>query len=196
MSETPIEQETTDSGATFASFPKHNELPEFLSEITRDIEPEATDNYFDHPVTNRGPESRESLIHIFTARSVSSSISASENIRLLCAISIAILTILSCCDSVVNSDSLWGIFSFRPIYTVMFTDLALLLGMIYTNGWKMREEGLRERNRAQESGEWFDHMGKALEVVIILQKVAGAVLADSCLCAVIIVCSISFCRSF
>ena len=60
----------------------------------------------------------------------------------------------------------------------------------------MREEGLSERNGAQESGEWFDQMGKALEVVIILQKVAGAVLADSCLCAVIIVCSISFCRSF
>lgn len=105
------------------------------------------------------------------------------------------MAVLSCCGRPVVSESLHGMVSYRPIWTVLLTDLALVLGLLCTSGWKERDGAGAEAAGAQEGGDWMDQMGKALEVFLIIQKMAGAAFADCSLCAVIIICGFSFCSN-
>ncbi|CAA6672773.1 unnamed protein product [Spirodela intermedia] len=176
---------------TFLKNEESNEAAYSVLPSSGEIEPATTDDASHHPVVTTGPHPAKRQARIFTAQRISSSISASENIRILCAVSIAALVVHSCRGHLVISDSIHSIISHKPIYMVLLTDLALVLGLLYTGRWKGKDEADAETTRAQEGGDWMDQMGKALEVLLIMQKMASAAFADCCLCAVIIICGIS-----
>ncbi|CAA7410002.1 unnamed protein product [Spirodela intermedia] len=193
-STSPTERETRDRRPSVETFLKNEESNEAAYSVlpsSGEIEPATTDDASHHPVVTTGPHPAKRQARIFTAQRISSSISASENIRILCAVSIAALVVHSCRGHLVISDSIHSIISHKPIYMVLLTDLALVLGLLYTGRWKGKDEADAETTRAQEGGDWMDQMGKALEVLLIMQKMASAAFADCCLCAVIIICGIS-----
>ncbi|ONK76192.1 uncharacterized protein A4U43_C03F24930 [Asparagus officinalis] len=70
---------------------------------------------------------------IFTPRRISVSISASENIRLVCSVIIALLVVLSYHGCSLGINALGSITSFRPLLLVFLTDATVILASLVIN---------------------------------------------------------------
>ncbi|XP_078428125.1 uncharacterized protein LOC144700563 [Wolffia australiana] len=180
-SDTPTEIELTDNGPSFNS----NEATTLLR--NRDIAHLTNDEASANLTSRSGAQPL-----VFNARIIFSSISATENLRLLCTISVGILTVLSWRGRVSVSDAGKSIFGFGPIYMVGLTNLAFLIGLVYTRMLKEKGGAGRGEKKSLKGGDLMDQVGTLLEVLIVVQKVAGALFADCCLCAVLVICGISF----
>jgi len=122
----------------------------------------------------------------FTPRQISTSISASENIRLLCSLVIALLVILA--HHGLPLFALGSIISFRPLLLVLLTDATLILGPLLLTQGNDRRGHEAASSKGKEGDGWATNLGGMLEVAMLLQKALGAVFMDCSICAVIMIC--------
>ncbi|KAJ6814782.1 uncharacterized protein M6B38_138230 [Iris pallida] len=130
----------------------------------------------------RAVATKTSLIS-FTPNEISSSISASEDIRMLCAIVAALLVVFS------YHLGMGSFFSFRPLFLVLLTDATVVFGRLLINRGGVHLE--EEARRTGQDGEGWD-IGKMLEAVMVLQKASSAAFMDCSVCAVVMICGIVF----
>ncbi|KAJ6794722.1 Uncharacterized protein M6B38_230350 [Iris pallida] len=116
----------------------------------------------------------------FTPNQISSSITASEDIRVLSAVIVALLVVIS------YHLGIGGIFGFRPLFLVLLTDATIVFGRLLMN-----RGGGEEEKRTGEGGEDWD-IGRMLEAVMVLQKASSAAFMDCSICAVIMICGVVF----
>lgn len=120
-----------------------------------------------------------------TLKKISSSISASETVRLLCSVVIALLVVLAYHG---YSMGLGRIASYRPLLLVFLTDATVIVGVLLANqGNKSNGDGA-----ASSTGKWGDawDVGRMLEAALVLQKALGAIFLDCSICAVIMICGV------
>lgn len=128
-------------------------------------------------VTQIGPR-------VFTPTRISNSISATENSRLLCAVTIALLVVLSSHGySFVNI--LKSLVNFRPLFLVLLTDVTFVLGNLLGNQENHDKDAAKKLKQDGGNG---DDLTKMLETAMVFQKALSAALMDCSVCAVIMIC--------
>lgn len=145
----------------------------------------------DEPCSAPQPNNRRS---IFTSDQIISSISASENIRLICSAIIAFLVILSYRTNHLDRSIIRIILSYKPIYLVLVTDATIVLGLLMANKGGSNKAEAEAKKRAANTDDWADNVGKALEVVMVLQKAMSAIFMDFSVCAVLLICGLALRR--
>lgn len=123
---------------------------------------------------------------MFSSKQVSRSIAASENIRLIGAVVIALLVILSNHGYAFGGAVMGSILNFRPLFLVMLTDVTIVLGLLITNHGTDAKENEKARTGKQEHG-WPSNIGDALEAWLMIRTVSSAVFMDCSICAVIMI---------
>ena len=136
-----------------------------------------------YQATGTAPRTSQS---VFTPRQISASISASQNIRLLCSLVIALLVILS--HHGFPLMVLGRIISFRPLLLVLLTDATVILGPLLLNQGNEHRGEEAARSKGKEGDSWTMNLGGMLEAAMLLQKSLGAVFMDCSICAVIMIC--------
>lgn len=76
----------------------------------------------------------------FSSKQVSRGISASENMRLLCAVIIALLVVMSRRGDILGSGVASSILSFKPLFLAMDTDVTIILWLLKTTQQKDERE--------------------------------------------------------
>ncbi|XP_058106145.1 uncharacterized protein LOC131249406 [Magnolia sinica] len=123
---------------------------------------------------------------IFTARQITSSISASENIRLLCAAVIALWAVIW----YRSYDS--GATASRPLYLLSLTDVTVVIGLLLAgHGGAHARAEVGPRNSGQDADDWAEKAGRALELGLVLQKAVTAFLMDFSVYAVLLISGFS-----
>ncbi|KAG6466964.1 hypothetical protein ZIOFF_075231 [Zingiber officinale] len=129
----------------------------------------------------------------FSSKQVIRGISASETMRLVCAVIIALLVVMSRRGYTLASDVASSVLSFKPLFLAMITDVTIILWLLKTT--QQKEEKEREKEKARtgrdESGS-TDVIGDTVEAILVFLKVATAIFMDCSICAVIIVCGLCF----
>ncbi|XP_077243013.1 uncharacterized protein LOC143883560 [Tasmannia lanceolata] len=129
---------------------------------------------------------------LFTATQIISSISASENIRLLCSFLIALLVVLSGHSDPLGSSIIRNIVAYRPLYLVLLTDVTIVLGLLLLRSRGTCEKGEETaRITGEEEYGWADRVGKALEVGLVVQKAMNAAFMDCSVYAVLLISGLS-----
>ncbi|XP_020107583.1 uncharacterized protein LOC109723567 [Ananas comosus] len=141
------------------------------------------------PGTALTPSVAHSKNHsIFTWSRISHSISASENIRLLLAVAIAFLVILSNHQYNISGGLFRGMICSRPLLLVLLTDASIVLGrLMVIKSNDQKEEKTRARNNDNGSA---DSIGRTLEVGLVFQKAMRSFFMDCIICAVIMICGL------
>ncbi|OMO61871.1 hypothetical protein CCACVL1_23203 [Corchorus capsularis] len=134
--------------------------------------------------------------NLFTTKQISSAIDASEKMRLLCSVVVAILVVLSHIGiPLLGNRFLGSIISFRPLYFVLLTNLTMVIARILFYNRGSSERVNREENRKNASADnnnWAEQLSKTFEVGLVVQKVIDAVFMDCSVYAVIVICGLSF----
>lgn len=125
---------------------------------------------------------------IFRADQISSSISASENIRLLCSAAIALLAVLSFVFP------LWRSIFGRPLFLVLLTDVTIVLGLILIKEGGSSKAKAESRRAGIYGEDWSYKIGKALEVGLVLHKAISAAVIDCSVCVVLLISVLSLLR--
>ncbi|XP_075488024.1 uncharacterized protein LOC142527182 [Primulina tabacum] len=131
-----------------------------------------------------------------TTGEIISAISASENVRIRCAVAAALLVILSYIGFPILG---WGVIRgtifFRPLYLLLLTNMSIVIARILSekDGADARA---RQMNKVTSSGEngLADQLGRALESGLLLQNIFGALLMDFSIYVVVLVCGLSLMR--
>ncbi|XP_074581120.1 uncharacterized protein LOC141837646 [Curcuma longa] len=127
----------------------------------------------------------------FSSKQVSRGISASENKRLLCAVIIALLVVLSNQGYTLGGGAVNSILIFRPLFLAIFTDVTIILWLLMTTQHKAEKEKERVRTGRDESGS-TNTVGDAVDALLAFQKTATAIFMDCSICAIIIICGLCF----
>ncbi|XP_074585447.1 uncharacterized protein LOC141841210 isoform X1 [Curcuma longa] len=127
----------------------------------------------------------------FSSKQVSRGISASETMRLLCAVIIALLVVMSRRGYTLGSGVASSILSFKPLFLAMFTDVTIILWLLKTTQQEDEKEKEKARTGRDESRS-TDDIGETVETILVLLKLATAIFMDCSICAVIIVCGLCF----
>ncbi|MQM16260.1 hypothetical protein Taro_049213 [Colocasia esculenta] len=175
-------RDAIDRGASIQTFAQHEKGIESDTTIQRNngqIQPATVHGSHNQVVYTEPQRVKRQLYEMFTAKRISSSVADSENIRTLCAAFIALLVVLSYHGFPLGIGS---IICFRPIFLVFLTDVTLVVGMLFTRKWEEKDE-TDAGTEAQESRDWTDQIGTALETALASQKVAAALFLDCSLCA-------------
>ncbi|URD83858.1 hypothetical protein MUK42_19106 [Musa troglodytarum] len=151
--------------------------------LTGAMAPRPSDEVVDAALPT-APRVKEQLM--FSSKQVSHSVAASENIRLIGAVVIALLVILSNHGYAFSGAVMGSILNFRPLFLVMLTDVTVVLGLLITNRGTDAQENERARMGKQEHG-WPSNIGDTLEVWWMLRTVSSAVFMDCSICAVIMI---------
>lgn len=122
---------------------------------------------------------------VLTLKKISGSISASETIRLLCSVVIALLVVLSYHGF---STGLGSIVSFRPLLLVFLTDATIIIGPLLVNQGNENNGYGAASSTGTEGDAW--NVGSMLEAALVLQKALSAIFLDSSICAVIMICGV------
>ncbi|RZR73701.1 hypothetical protein BHM03_00027173 [Ensete ventricosum] len=130
-------------------------------------------------------KAREKKQILFSSKQVSHSVSTSENTRLLFAVAIALLVILSNHGYSLGGAS--SIINFRPLFLVMLSDITIVLGLLMTT--QARVEKVKEKG-SRTGKEEYDSADDALEAFLMFQKAARAVFMDCSICAAIMICGL------
>ncbi|XP_010925051.1 uncharacterized protein [Elaeis guineensis] len=134
-------------------------------------------------VVDTAPYVNSPMIHqVLTSKQISCAISASENIRLLCAVSIALLVVMS------TRGYCFGIIpNLRPLYLVLLTDTTVIIGHLFVSQKSYGKDGEEARRTRQEEFGLANNIGNALEIGLLFQKALNAAFMDCSICAVIMI---------
>ncbi|KAI3977372.1 hypothetical protein MKX01_000285, partial [Papaver californicum] len=142
------------------------------------------------PLSHAAPRSHHPTL--FTPKRISSAIAASENFRVLCSITIALLVILSHENLPILSGSgiVKNFIMSRPLYLVLLADFTIVVALLLLakrgSPVKAVEE---ENNRAM-------NLGEALETGILIYKAFRAVFMDCSVYAVVLISGLSLLQTF
>ncbi|CAL9185607.1 unnamed protein product [Musa hybrid cultivar] len=132
-------------------------------------------------------QAREKKQILFSSKQVSRSVSTSENTRLLFAVTVALMVILSNHGYALGGAA--SIINFRPLFLVMLSDITIVLGLLMTTQArveKVKEKG--SRTGKEEYGPAANtNTDDALEAFLMFQKVARAVFMDCSICSAIMI---------
>ncbi|XP_077247302.1 uncharacterized protein LOC143887075 [Tasmannia lanceolata] len=126
---------------------------------------------------------------IFTGTRIISSISASENIRLICSAIIALLVVISTHSNPLGSNIIRNVVAYRPLYLVLLTDVTIVLGILLGSRGAY-DMGKGARKTGNDEYGWADSLVKALEVGLVLQKAMNAAFMDCSVYAVLLICAL------
>lgn len=139
-------------------------------------------------VVDRAPNVNSPMIHqVFTSKQISHAISASENIRILCAVSIALLVVMSTHGYCLGGTFLGTIPNLRPLYLVLLTDTTIIIGHLFVSRKSYSKDGEEARRTRQEESGLANNIGNALEIGLLFQKALNAAFMDCSICAVIMI---------
>ncbi|OUZ99920.1 hypothetical protein BVC80_9069g28 [Macleaya cordata] len=144
------------------------------------------------PLSRAEPRSHPKL---FTAKRISSSITASENSRILCSITIALLVVLSHLSlPILSSGIVKNFLTSRPLYLVLLGNITIVLARLLfgkQGGSKKAEEEARKVPSEEPNGSKAMDVGKALDTGLLMYKAFRAAFMDCSVYAVIVVCGLS-----
>ncbi|XP_008808295.2 uncharacterized protein LOC103720387 isoform X2 [Phoenix dactylifera] len=139
-------------------------------------------------VVDRAPYANSPMIHqVLTSKQISRAISASENIRLLCAVGIALLVVMSSRGYSLGATVLGTIPNFRPLCLVLLTDTTVIIGHLFVSRKSCSKDGEEARRTRQEEFGLANNIGSALEIGLVFQKALNAAFMDCSICAVIMI---------
>ncbi|KAG1367582.1 hypothetical protein COCNU_14G000500 [Cocos nucifera] len=139
-------------------------------------------------VVDRAPNVNSPMIHqVFTSKQISRAISSSENIRLLCAVIMALLVVMSTHGYRLGGTFLGAIPNMRPLYLVLLTDTTIIIGHLFVSQKSYSKDGEEARRTRQEEFGLANNIGNALEIGLLFQKALNAAFMDCSICAVIMI---------
>ncbi|PIA65078.1 hypothetical protein AQUCO_00100514v1 [Aquilegia coerulea] len=148
----------------------------------------------DEPCPHR--EARPDFSKLFTANKISSTVTASENIRIITSITIALLVVLSHLGvPLLSSYIIAAIITTRPVYLVLLTDVTIVVGRILSEKQVVSEMTGGEIKPADSEDEhsWAEGLG-TLETGLMLYKAITAAFMDCSVYLVVVICGLSLLR--
>ncbi|KAH9666104.1 transmembrane protein [Citrus sinensis] len=132
--------------------------------------------------------------NLFSCKQINSCIIASQGIRSLCALMIALLVVLSYIDdallgiNIVSSESVEAL---RPLYILLLTDVTIVLAQVFLKQQKQSEEAEKENVEPQEDGNNMTQAIQLMERSLVVYQTARAVFIDFSIYTVVVVCGLS-----
>ncbi|KAG2699778.1 hypothetical protein I3760_07G205300 [Carya illinoinensis] len=135
----------------------------------------------------------------FTPNEISSAITASENTRLLCSVTIALLVVLSYQGfPLLGSYIIKTIISFRPLYLLVLTNVTIVLARLLFDKQKGFERAAQDENETSSPNGfgWAEQVSRSLETGLVMQKALNAVFVDCSVYAIVVICGLSLAQLF
>ncbi|XP_041019373.1 uncharacterized protein LOC121261197 [Juglans microcarpa x Juglans regia] len=135
----------------------------------------------------------------FTPNQISSAITASENTRLLCSITIALLVVLSYQGfPLLGSYIIKTIISFRPLYLLLLTNVTVVLARLLFYKQRGFERAAQDENEASSLNGfgWAEQVSRSLETGLVMQNALNAVFMDCSVYAIVVICGLSLAQLF
>lgn len=170
-----------------------------ICEVKQPLASSRDQNSFDSTLAaDRRTEPLKQQFRVFTPKQISSALVETEVTRLCCCIVVGLLVVISFLGyRIRGSNIVESILSFRPFYVVLLTNVTFVLAKLLG---KQRSSGITDRGEnkttSADSLVWAEHLGNALELGLLMQKVLNAVFMDFAVYAIIIVCGLSFVQQF
>ncbi|KAK9130874.1 hypothetical protein Sjap_011361 [Stephania japonica] len=178
-----------------------NKIEKPASDTSSKVHPSSSSSAVPHSLkttVNSEPhqpvEPKFNLPKLLSVDKVSSSISASENVRVLCSVCLALLVILSHLRfPLLGSRIIKGIIASRPLYLLLLTDISIIFTPLFLKQGGYQKPGEESKKiPTEERNSQAEAIGKALEVTLILYKVFTAAFLDCSIYAVAVICGFSF----
>ncbi|XP_059457768.1 uncharacterized protein LOC132187466 [Corylus avellana] len=140
------------------------------------------------------PKPRMQQPKLFTSRGINSCIIASESTRVISALIIAFLVVLSYVDyplfgrNIVKSES---VVASRPLYILLLTDVTIVLARLYLERRRDSDEAEEERGVPREDGHNWETAEKILERGLVVYQIVRAIFIDCSVYAVVVICGLS-----
>lgn len=134
-------------------------------------------------------QAREKKQILFSSKQVSRSVSTSENTRLLFAVTVALMVILSNHGYALGGAA--SILNFRPLFLVMLSDITIVLGLLMTTQARVKKVKEKVSRTGKEEYGPAANTDDALEAFLMFQKVARAIFMDCSICAAIMISGLS-----
>lgn len=128
-----------------------------------------------------------------TSQQVSVAVTETEHDRLLCALTIAILVVLSSAGfPIVSSKAFRGILLFRPLFLVLITNITIIIWRLVPDNRKNVSRGDKDKTPVLGDGyAWAEEAGRALELGLMLKNLSGSLFMDCSVYATIVVFGLS-----
>ncbi|RZC71716.1 hypothetical protein C5167_035219 [Papaver somniferum] len=142
------------------------------------------------PLSHAAPRSHHPTL--FTPKRISSAIAASENFRVICSVTIALLVILSHLNLPILSGSevVKNFMMSMPLYLVLLADFTIVVALLLLAKRGSPMKAVEEANsRAM-------NVGEALETGIVMYKAFRAVFMDCSVYAVVLISGLSLLQTF
>lgn len=147
-------------------------------------------------VDEAGPH-REAQRHYsttFTAKKISSSISSSEDTRILSSMAIALLVILSHLRiPLLSSNIITTVVAAMPVYLVLLTDVTIVIARLLREKQVIPKK-MVDRTQVAESKDvhgWAEGLGANLETGLVVYKAITAAIMDCSVYIVVVICGLS-----
>lgn len=131
---------------------------------------------------------------IFTSKRMSTCIIASESTRIICALIIAFLAVLSYVDyplfgrNIVKSES---VVASRPLYILLLTDVTIVLVLLHFEKLRGPEEAEEEEVAPPKDRDNWAEAEKVLERGLVVYQATRAIFIDCSVYLVVVICGLS-----
>ncbi|XP_030543108.1 uncharacterized protein LOC115750090 isoform X2 [Rhodamnia argentea] len=130
---------------------------------------------------------------------ISSAIDSSVTARLLCAVVVGLLVVLSDIGfPLLGNKIIRSVLMSRPLYLVLLTNVTLVLAPLVLDKQSTVASTVKGENKNPSAGEsdWADQVGNSLELGFLMMKVMDAVIMDCSFYSVVVVGGLSLTRIF
>ncbi|KAI3826100.1 hypothetical protein L1987_00143 [Smallanthus sonchifolius] len=170
----------TETSAQTSSKP--DKIQSFSDTLTEQTPPISTSN------KSKKPESQTLYYKTFSPKQLRPAISASERIRTICSIIVAVLVMLADAGfPVLGSDAIKNIILFRPLWLLLVTNITTVTAHFLLQKVKHRSTG--------EEG-FADHIGTVLEWGWLVKTGSSALFMDCSVYSVVVICGMGLLQLF
>ena len=135
----------------------------------------------------------------FTPKQICSAILASENIRLLSSVTVALIVVLSYLGfPLLGTYIIKSIISFRPLYLLLLTNVTVVLAQLLFGKQRGFQRAARDENETTQLNGygWAEQVSRILETGLVMQKAFDAVFMDCSVYAITVICGLSLAQLF
>ncbi|KAL8263364.1 hypothetical protein R6Q59_024713 [Mikania micrantha] len=137
---------------------------------------------------SKKPESETRLRKTFSPKQLRPAITASENIRIICSITVAVLVVLADAGfPIMRSDGIKNIILFRPLLLLLITNMTIVAAHFLLQNVKHRSAG--------ETG-FANHIGTVLDWGLFVKTGSSAMFMDCSVYSVVVICGMGFLQLF
>ncbi|KAL8204983.1 hypothetical protein R6Q57_010606 [Mikania cordata] len=137
---------------------------------------------------SKNPESETRLRKTFSPKQLRPAITASENIRIICSITVAVLVVLADAGfPILRSDGIKNIILFRPLLLLLITNMTIVAAHFLLQKVKHRSVG--------ETG-LANHIGTVLDWGLFVKMGSSAMFMDCSVYSVVVICGMGFLQLF